>query len=123
MHLFRQYSHVDKVGNVKSWNVDNWKADIQLAKNGRIDGFALNIAYGEMNNGESIEFAFQAAKAMDFKMIFSFDYAGKGAWPEQSVIDLINSKWLLMSGVAMITSRWNTVLTTTQQNIYFVELD
>lgn len=77
---------------MKHWDVSQWLADIQLAKIAHIDGFALNIAYGEKRNAESIDFAFEAAKAASFKMIFSFDYAAKGPWPQEEVIRLVNSE-------------------------------
>ena len=77
--------------------VDDWKADILLAKNAHIDGFALNIAYGEPKNAESIALAFQASQFYGFKLIFSFDYAGRGFWPPQDVINLINREYFLMT--------------------------
>jgi hypothetical protein len=35
--------------------------------------------------------AFKAAEARGFQVFFSFDYAGKGPFPQNTVIELINS--------------------------------
>ncbi|KAB8232460.1 hypothetical protein ETB97_007670 [Aspergillus alliaceus] len=39
---------------------------------------------------DSLEKAFATAKDLDFKLFFSFDYAGNGSWPMEDTIDLMN---------------------------------
>lgn len=48
-----------------------------------IDAFALNIAYNDGINDDASPKAFKAAESTGFKLFFSFDYAGNGAWPKQ----------------------------------------
>jgi hypothetical protein len=55
-----------------------------------LDAFALNLAYNFPTNNRSLENAFKAANMLDFKLLFSFDYVGNGAWPEGDVIAIIN---------------------------------
>jgi hypothetical protein len=53
-----------------------------------IDAFALNIAYGDDTVSASLSNAFQAVAGLntDFKLFFSFDYAGgTGPWPAADV--------------------------------------
>jgi hypothetical protein len=78
------------VGNCKSWETSNWEADIKLAQQAHIDAFALNIAADEANNAASIAKAFEAAESLGFKLFFSFDYAGNGAFEMADVIAYIN---------------------------------
>lgn len=49
-----------------------------------------NIARAEQANVE-IPQAFEAAVSRNFKLFFSFDYAGNGNWPKADVISLINT--------------------------------
>lgn len=42
-------------------------------------------------NALSVEYAFEAAEASSFKLFFSFDYAGEGAWPKDSVINYLST--------------------------------
>ncbi|APA15443.1 hypothetical protein sscle_14g102130 [Sclerotinia sclerotiorum 1980 UF-70] len=77
------------VGNVYSWDQSNWESDIALAQAAHIDAFALNIAYGDSSVSTSLEYAFAAANNLGFKLFFSFDYAGNGAWPLQDVTALL----------------------------------
>jgi hypothetical protein len=70
------------VGNVPTWDVATWQADIRVAQAARIDAFALNIAFGDPNNLATLSRAFQAANILGFKLFFSFDYAGGTPWPQ-----------------------------------------
>lgn len=54
-----------------------------------IDAFALNIAYNSPEIPASLSAVFSAADAVGFKLFFSFDYAGNGAWPKSDVLALI----------------------------------
>lgn len=65
-----------------------------MAQKAHIDGFALNMAYAELGNEASTKNAFDAADALAFKLIFSFDYAGgrSGPWPQKTVTEWINGQ-------------------------------
>ena len=56
-----------------------------------IDAFALNIAYNDGVNDDALPKAFKAAESTGFKLFFSFDYAGNGAWPKATVESLITT--------------------------------
>ncbi|KAI8314378.1 Mutanase [Colletotrichum sp. SAR11_240] len=77
------------VGNTGRYSTATWRDDIRLAQEAHIDGFALNIAYGERMNAASLENVFEVASDMGFKLIFSFDYAGGGPWPKDDVLNLL----------------------------------
>jgi len=80
------------VGNVAAFSQADWEADIAIAQAAGIDGFALNIAAGDTaNNPGSVQKAFAAADAKGFKLFFSFDYLGWGAWNKNDVISYINN--------------------------------
>ncbi|KAK3938130.1 glycoside hydrolase [Diplogelasinospora grovesii] len=82
------FAHVI-VGNVNAFAVADWEGDIDLAKASLIDGFVLNIAAKDTNNGPSLDAAFQAANNKQFKLFFSFDYLAEGPWPKEQVIQLL----------------------------------
>ncbi|KAJ0295652.1 hypothetical protein Brms1b_013763 [Colletotrichum noveboracense] len=44
------------------------------------------MAHGDAVNEPSLERAFSVAKAEGFKLLFSFDYVGRGPWPKNIVI-------------------------------------
>ncbi|KXH67234.1 mutanase [Colletotrichum salicis] len=77
------------VGNTAEYSDDLWRTDIRLAKEAHIDAFVLNMAHGEAVNEPSLERAFNAAKSEGFKLLFSFDYAGRGPWPKDTVISYL----------------------------------
>ncbi|KAJ9668260.1 Glucan endo-1,3-alpha-glucosidase agn1 [Coniosporium apollinis] len=81
------------VGNVKSYTVDHWKKDIQLAADAGIDGFVLNIATPwDGPIAAQVGNAFQAATDIGskFKLLFSFDYlGGAGPWPSSDIIEIL----------------------------------
>ncbi|KAF9872878.1 hypothetical protein CkaCkLH20_09741 [Colletotrichum karsti] len=79
------------VGNTEKYTLDTWRDDIRLAQEAHIDGFALNIAHGEPMNDASLKNVFDVASSMGFKLIFSFDYAGRGPWPKDTVLDLLKT--------------------------------
>ncbi|KAL3488023.1 glycosyl hydrolase family 71-domain-containing protein [Aspergillus germanicus] len=78
------------VGNTKSLGLDDWRTEIGLAQGAGIDAFVLNIANEDSTNDIAIPIAFTAAYDMGFQLVFSFDYAGNGAWDKDVVINLIN---------------------------------
>lgn len=61
---------------------------IQAATAG-IDAFVLNIAAGSEVSDAQLPKAFDAAQSVGFKLLFSFDYAGNGAWDKSDVIALL----------------------------------
>ncbi|KAK2770088.1 hypothetical protein CKAH01_04431, partial [Colletotrichum kahawae] len=71
------------------YTLNTWRDDIRLAQEAHIDGFALNIAYGEPMNDVSLRNVFDVASDMGFKLIFSVDYAGGGPWPKDIVLTLL----------------------------------
>ncbi|KAF9885582.1 hypothetical protein FE257_012788 [Aspergillus nanangensis] len=68
------------VSNTKSLGLDDWRTEIGLAQGAGIDAFVLNIANEDSTNNIAIPIAFTAAYDMGFQLLFSFDYAGNGAW-------------------------------------------
>jgi hypothetical protein len=51
----------------------------------------LNIAAQDPDtNARALNFSFQVANNLNFKLFFSFDYAAQGAWPKDQVRELIN---------------------------------
>ncbi|KAH8903527.1 hypothetical protein BR93DRAFT_953239 [Coniochaeta sp. PMI_546] len=68
------------VGNTKSFTIDDWVQQMNLAKNTGIDAFALNMANKDSTNDIALPLAFSAATQTNFKLFFSFDYAGNGPW-------------------------------------------
>lgn len=62
---------------------------MRQAKKAHIDAFALNMAHGEETNEKSLSAAFSAAASEGMQLFFSFDYAGNGPWPKETVIEYI----------------------------------
>jgi len=62
---------------------------MNLAKDAGLDAFVLNMANGEATTTAQLPLAFNAASVTNFKLLFSFDYAGAGAWDKTVVRDLI----------------------------------
>ncbi|KAJ5793715.1 Glycoside hydrolase family 71 [Penicillium paradoxum] len=75
--------------NSENFTVYDWEINIAQAQKAHIDAFALNIAYNYPTNNRSLANAFTAANALNFQLLFSFDYVGNGAWPEGEVIGLL----------------------------------
>ncbi|KAM7213118.1 Glycosyl hydrolase family 71 domain containing protein [Rhypophila decipiens] len=69
----------------------DWKHNIELAREAKIDAFALNIHNGWPYLEEQLDLAFSAVDHFsDFKLFISFDYAGNGPWEKANVTRLIN---------------------------------
>lgn len=80
------------IGNTGTYTLTDMVYDMQLAQQAAIDGFALNMAYGDEANDKSVSLAFQAAAQVSgFKVFFSFDYAGNGPWPKATVTEMIQT--------------------------------
>lgn len=47
------------------------------------------MAYADPTNPDALAAAFSAADSLGFKIFFSFDYAGNGAWPKADMLALI----------------------------------
>lgn len=81
---------LNQVTNAANYTLDTWKDDINRAQAASIDVFALNMAYGDPTNDIALPMAFEAANKVEgFSLFFSFDYAGNGPWPKQTVSELI----------------------------------
>ncbi|KAF3158433.1 hypothetical protein TWF106_002602 [Orbilia oligospora] len=68
------YAHF-MVGIVEFYTVDDWKWDMELAKDTGIDGFALNCASIDSYTPTQLANAYEAAKQVGFKVFISFDFA------------------------------------------------
>ncbi|KAK9334371.1 hypothetical protein LIPSTDRAFT_115799 [Lipomyces starkeyi NRRL Y-11557] len=110
------------VGNAANYSTSDWENDITLAQQVHIDAFALNIAYNDPTNDNSLLNAFLAAGSLGFKLFLSFDYAGNGPWPEADVVALIisygtNSAYYQYNGQPLVStfegpasaSDWTTI--------------
>ncbi|KAJ5561732.1 Glycoside hydrolase family 71 [Penicillium sp. DV-2018c] len=75
--------------NSENFTLYDWEINIAHAQKAHIDAFALNIAYNYPTNNRSLTNAFAAANALNFSLLFSFDYVGNGPWPEGEVIGLL----------------------------------
>jgi glucan endo-1,3-alpha-glucosidase len=66
-----------KVGIVENFSIEDWKTDINQAKEIGIDGFALNCAPPRVDSytTKQLANAYAAAEELDFKMFISFDFA------------------------------------------------
>jgi len=138
------FAHVI-IGNTGSYDIDQWKSDIQLASSHGIDGFALNIVSpfsGETST--QMSYAFQAANALEsslskpFKMFYSFDYLGGGIndpWSDSDVETIMkaygpNGAYFQVSGKPFVSTfegpqnmninDWNTIRSNIPGGIYFV---
>ncbi|PYH35104.1 glycoside hydrolase family 71 protein [Aspergillus neoniger CBS 115656] len=79
------------VGNAWNYTLSDWEDDMTLAQEAHIDAFALNMGYGDSSTATQAALAFEAAKKVDFKLFFSFDYeGGTGAWPESDILTYLN---------------------------------
>ena len=78
------------MGNTKAFGLDDWAHEIQLAQEAGIDAFALNMANNDATNNVALPLAFNAATTLGFKLFFSFDYAGNGAWAQTVVRSMID---------------------------------
>lgn len=56
-----------------------------------MSAFALNTA-SDQGDEPQYALAFEAASnTAGFSLFFSFDYAGNGAWPKESVVDILDA--------------------------------
>ncbi|KAI1388140.1 glycoside hydrolase family 71 protein [Hypoxylon trugodes] len=80
------------VGLTDGQTQDQWQKDITDAKASGIDGFALNIGYGNSWNDEQLQLAYDTASSVGFNLFLSFDMADLSAspWTVDQVSSLIN---------------------------------
>ena len=78
-----------QVGNTELFAQGDWEHQLSVAKTAGIDAFALNMAFNDTTNDIALPMAFAAATNVGFKLFFSFDYAGNGAWPKDLVTSII----------------------------------
>ncbi|RAH85751.1 hypothetical protein BO86DRAFT_376076 [Aspergillus japonicus CBS 114.51] len=88
VHARAVFAHF-MVTNSENYTLTDWEKDMKLAQSAHIDTFALNMAYLDKANDASVAMAFTAANTVGFKLLFSFDYAGNGAWDQAAVIKMI----------------------------------
>ncbi|KAJ5632142.1 hypothetical protein N7490_008481 [Penicillium lividum] len=79
------------VSNSENYTQSDWANDFTLALDAHIDAFAMNMAYNDPVNGPALSTAFTVADSLGFRLFFSFDYAGNGAWPEDQVMDYLTT--------------------------------
>ena len=79
------------VSNSENYTQSDWANDFTLALDAHIDAFAMNMASGDPVNSAALPDAFTVADALGFRLFFSFDYAGNGPWPEDQVLDLLQT--------------------------------
>jgi glucan endo-1,3-alpha-glucosidase len=72
--LSHQYQQ-NQVGIVEHYTLDDWKEDMELAKEIGIDAFALNCASIDKYTDPQLALAYEAAEAVNFKVFISFDFA------------------------------------------------
>ncbi|KAF8226555.1 glycoside hydrolase [Tricholoma matsutake] len=77
------------VGIVASYSLSDWKADILLAKEMGIDGFALNIGRDPYTDVQ-LGYAYAAAASVEFKVFLSFDFSYWTAGDISAVAGYIN---------------------------------
>ncbi|KUI72307.1 hypothetical protein VM1G_07944 [Cytospora mali] len=77
------------VSNAENYTLADWTYDITLALSAHVYAFALNTAYDQGDESQ-YELAFDAANRAGFALFFSFDYAGNGAWPKASVLEVLD---------------------------------
>lgn len=74
---------------MEKYTVQDWKEDIQQAKEIGIDGFALNCAPPRVDSytPKQLANAYEAAAQMDFKVFISFDFA---YWSNGDTVEMSN---------------------------------
>ncbi|RAK84430.1 hypothetical protein BO79DRAFT_232335 [Aspergillus costaricaensis CBS 115574] len=77
------------VTNTQNFTTEDWEINMVFAQQAHIDAFALNMAYSDPTNEPSLVNAFKTASVVGFQLFFSFNYAGNGAWPKSTVINLL----------------------------------
>lgn len=77
------------MGNTAEFTFYRWFQQVALAQAVGFDAFALNFANHEATSEAQLPDAFKAAASLNFKLLFSFDYAGNGPWDKEDVRDLI----------------------------------
>jgi hypothetical protein len=79
-----------QLSNTLQFSIQEYRDDMRLAQDAGIDAFAVNMGANDAtSNYEKIDMVFRAAEQNNFKIMFSFDYAGNGVWPRQRVLDYI----------------------------------
>ncbi|KAL4968350.1 glycoside hydrolase family 71 protein [Aspergillus stella-maris] len=63
------------VGIVENYTLEDWKTDMELAKETGIDAFALNCASIDSYTDTQLALAYEAAEEVSFKVFISFDFA------------------------------------------------
>ncbi|EGG07663.1 family 71 glycoside hydrolase [Melampsora larici-populina 98AG31] len=84
------FAHVVQ-GNSQFYQADDWKEDMELAKQSGIDAFAINIGR-DITNERQIPLAYDVADQLDFSLFLSFDMSYYGQpGSSKDVIKLIRT--------------------------------
>lgn len=75
------------LGNVASYGASDWDADIKLAKQYGIDGFALNASPDDSYTKDQMKLAYDTAASNDFKMFVSLDFGYP--WNQANIVDIV----------------------------------
>lgn len=78
------------MSNAENYTLADWTYDITEALAAHVYAFALNTAYDQGDDAQ-YALAFEAANTAGFSLFFSFDYAGNGAWPKESVLEILDT--------------------------------
>ncbi|KAM0327648.1 hypothetical protein ACHAQA_005941 [Verticillium albo-atrum] len=93
------------VSNTKGYTPANWEAEIVLARDAKIDGFALNMGWNEATNGESLDNAFKAANNLGKNVIAIINkYKNNAAYYKYNGKPLVST----FEGPGQ-ASDWNTI--------------
>ncbi|VUC31218.1 unnamed protein product [Clonostachys rosea] len=86
------YAHF-MVGIVENYSLEDWKVDINQAKEIGIDGFALNCAPPRVDayTPKQLALAYAAAEELDFKMFISFDFAYWSTGDTQLITEMVGN--------------------------------
>ncbi|KKK20680.1 hypothetical protein ARAM_000350, partial [Aspergillus rambellii] len=116
------------LGVVESYTVEDWKGDMNLAKEIGIDAFALNCASIDSYTPKQLANAYEAASQVDFKVFISFDFA---YWSDDNTAQVTaymqnyssHPAQLQYNGAALVSTfigdsfKWQPVKTATQLSV------
>lgn len=77
--------------NTAEFTAQDWTNNFNLAKEAKIDGFAMNLVWKDGTNAAQLPMAFDIARNVGFKLFFSFDYAANGIWSYDDVLALMQN--------------------------------
>jgi hypothetical protein len=121
------------VSNTAQFQASDWQTNFNLAKESKIDAFAMNIGRGDPNTERLLTDAFNAAIATNFKLFLNFDYVSGGVWTVNEVVSLIrkyseygsyfkysNKPFVSTFEGAGASNDWNAIKAQIQGGVFFV---